>query len=579
MINHSDKDLQIQKLIKLLASNEKKFIFLSNIPTEKSNQILNNFIDVFVDSEKLPEWTWVSIINMDECINNVKTLILINISNEELEKNSETTFFQKRILAPFIRRKVEKISNTKAKYYNEDEKKSKNLFWPILNTISSFGMGLGVPLFSALLFRQEQIINGSYGKGGMGISFFYGMIALSIALIILSLVTMIIGLVNTILRNKEEYISALSHKKYLSIIRKYFILDNSHIQKPRNKFIEKHRFKIVKKFIFFNTNANIDSEYYLDYIKLLNVIVEMNSKVVLTSPDNISLLDRRTTRNVVNKNEIALVNFEKYKDNINIKALFNFILYQITILTGISSRILINNYPLFINAIYRFIDISSSNEQLISLIKTLKQFIGYNENVKISKQEIPYFVHLFALAVLKSVDVVTYEHLYDDLTNKGYFSEKIRKNTHFQLLRADEIFEKSFLLFQTNSLFFKFKDYFHHNTNLKEMIEENQLNKHIVIDKINWMKKIEEHSVDRNFEIHETIEPFDFIFINDQKEKLAAKYIYSISQETKIISEINEALLTAKKYNIHYVILDIYDTRLYYRLIDGFYELIFDLFL
>lgn len=577
MISHIDKDLQIQKLIKLLASNEKKFIFLTNIPQEKSNFILNNFIDVFVDNEKIPEWTWVSMINMDECIINVKKLILINISDDELEKNKTNSFIHKKVLAPIIRKKVEKISNAKAKYYNEDEKKSKNLFWPILNTISSFGMGLGVPLFSALLFRQEQIINGTDGKGGIGVPFFYGMIALAISLIILSLVTMIIGLANTIIKNKEEYISTLSHKKYLDILKKYFILENNN-DNEKNKF-NKYKFKITKKFIFFNTNGNIHSEYYSDYIKLLNVIIKMNSKVVLTFEENLSLADKRTTRNIVSNDETSIVNFEKYKDNINIKSLFNFILYQITILTGVSSRTLINHYPLFINAIYRFIDLSSSNEQLISLIKTLKRFIGFNHNVKILKQEIPYFVHLFSLSVLKSIDTVTFEQLYNNLSNKGYFSEEITKKTSFQLLRLDEVFERSFVLFQTNSLFFKFKDFFNYNINLKSMIETNQLNKHIIIDKINWIRKIKEHSLERNFDEQAPIKPFDFIFINDQKEKLAAKYIYLMSQETKIIKEIDNALLVAKENNINYVILDVYDTRLYYHLIDGFYELILDLFL
>ncbi|MDE6289761.1 MAG: hypothetical protein K2L64_03265, partial [Ureaplasma sp.] len=344
-----EKEFQIDKLIKVLSSSSKEFIILSSIPDDRSNSIVSSIINICVDHNRIPNWTSLGSINSNDCALDIRNVILNNL-DDKLLRDSNVSFYKRKILAPRIKKKVDKLYKYKVNYSEESIRNNKNVVWPVLTTISSFGVALGVPMFSALLLRQDEIINGTENNAGaLGEDFFIGFLALSITFIVASIIAMFVSLANTINKNRKDYVTNLLYLEFEKIIQKYFTISNEH-----NDKIKSRKFRFQEKYIFFYSDLDPNNQNYTEHLHLLNVLAKMNCQCVLVFNEKITEDKVKLVyKGIIDQQKTEIISFDKYKNSANIKSLINFIIYQITLISGLSGKNLMRNHNLFINGLYR----------------------------------------------------------------------------------------------------------------------------------------------------------------------------------------------------------------------------------
>ncbi|MDE6473139.1 MAG: hypothetical protein K2K73_01875 [Ureaplasma sp.] len=570
-----EKEFQIDKLIKVLSSSSKEFIILSAIPDEKSNSIVSSIINICVDHNRIPNWTSLGSINSNDCALDIRNVIFNNLDDKLLKDNNES-FYKRKILAPKIKKKVDKLYRYKVNYSEEIIKNNKNVIWPVLTTISSFGVALGVPMFSTLLLRQNEIINGAENNAGaLGEKFFIAFLTISIIFIIASIIAMFVSLANTIKKNRKDYVTNLLYLEFEKIIDKYFYSKNENNEKAKYR-----KFRFQEKYIFFYSDLDVNSPNYVEHLHLLNVLSKMNCQCVLVFDEKITDDKAKIVyKGIIDPLKTEIISFDKYKNSANIKSLINFIIYQVTLISGLSGNNLMRNHSLFINGLYRFVDLSTSNEQLLKLIESLKIIIGKNKNIKIDQKFIPYFVHLFILCIIKSLNIELYENIYYDLSTTGILSDKVLENNLAQTLRLQDVFNKNFNIYNQFALYFEFINFFDEIENLRELILHSQHSKYDVkLTDDEWFEKINKLFKNKGYQEVENKYPewFDYAVSMNDSDTLYIKRIKNIDKEKTFTLEVNSLLEKAKKVSIDYLIIIVFEHRLTYQLTDNKYELLTD---
>ncbi len=571
----SDSLYEIDKLIKTLSIVNTDTVFLHDVPHDEEEHVLNTLMYCAIDKKLLPSWTSVSYPSVSDSVINIQNIILENISDAALEEKQEHALnYKKKIIAPRIRRKIDEISTIKTRELRQTKTKSKNLILPVLSTVSSFGIALGVPLFSALLFRQASIIEGINGQGSLGVVFFFSMIGIAITLISLAVFSTISILALTVIKNKKELIADSVSTEFHKIIKKYFYLETDNISAKEKK----RKIMISRRFVFFYTQIDENHPSYLEFLSLLNIIQELGSKSFLIFNKRINPDDRNLYKNELDKAKVDYVNFGKYKTNMNTKQITNFILYQITLLTGLSSRTLLNKYKLFTNSLYRFLDESSSNMHVLWLLYNMKKMIGSDVSITINKQSIKYFEHLFTICVLKSLNHELFKQIIESLSNNGLISEEVKKNYLFQTLNVEQVFKENMHVYRSESLYFRLLELSSYDLNLKSMIKSNLFKPFAVLDKSKWETEVNASMNSKGYTLSDSIviEPFDLVWTAEDNKEVVAKYIFDISEDFDVLASMKELLVKAKSKKINYVIFNLYEHTLKFQLIDKEYELIVD---
>lgn len=119
-----------------------------------------------------------------KCFDHKKINIIKNLSKKNMISKCSDEFS-----------KIKKSVDNKDKYT-----KSSKVTGPLLNTISAFGISLGVPLLSLALFRSQEIFD------SLSPYFFYSLVSICVLLVLMAITTTVYFLVSTIINNKKDLI-------------------------------------------------------------------------------------------------------------------------------------------------------------------------------------------------------------------------------------------------------------------------------------------------------------------------------------------------------------------------------------
>lgn len=585
-----DNEFQLEKFVKKVSNiNDTRVGVIYGLNHIDSSKIMRDIIELSIDNKYLPNWTSISEADHFEFTNDIKNLLLENVrvenlSNTKIQKRKRKWSLRQNLLVSYVKYRINEVNQVRERISEKVSGKSRNIFWPVLTTVSSFGMAMGVPLFSTLMFRQEQIIDG-YGpdhKGALGQSFFDGILVLAIFLIAVAIAATLANLINTIVSNSREYAWKNIDKVFEKLIKTFFITpeEQANIDKLGwfKRFMAKWKFLIKNRYFFFYTDLDPSSKDYEEKLNLLKIL-QKNGSSVIYSVTNMQDLDvKRITRNILNDDNSVIFRLNEYKNSVNIKNLVNFIFYQITLLSGISTKKLMRDYPLFVHALYRFIDNSISNKQLLDLCIILKFLVGENSKILIPSANIDYFVDLFVLSVLKGLEPVVFGRLLNDIINYGMPSKGVSDNSMYQNLRIDELLNSNLIKYQSNSILFTFKEFMNRSLNLKKLVySEGFLNPEINSKE----QELEEIKKALSYRGYQEVTGFnnpnyDGVFRSEYNEEIYLKFLSNkvLQDDHDLLKVLSKILDEAKTDKISSFIIDLFGVKYFYQMIDYRYELI-----
>lgn len=559
---------EMDKLTKTLSVASNNTVLIHQIPKHQTNELIRILSYTSINPKYLASWTSVSMLTPQEVIRNIENTVLENITEEAIIEHQEPNINYKiKKLAPKVRKKINYITNIKE--HNRKESTTKNIALPVLATVSTLGISLGVPLFSTILFRNEQIINGINGEGKLGLVAYLFLISFAISLIILAVSSTIASLVLTIEKNKKIILATSLHSIYEKFIEKYFYFEKDDISESEKR----KKFLIKRKFLFFYDSIDEKSTNYFESISLLKVIKKLGSKNFLMFDKKVSPEDKNIFKNEFDVSIMEFIDFSKYKTKINNKRIFNFIMYQITMITGLSTRLLLNKYKFFSNALYRFIDESSSNLDVLLLIYNIQKMLGSNQDIKITGPSIKYFAHLFNICVLMVINNNLFKDLLEAIVEKGYIDTSIKKDYLYSALKIDELLDENMLMFKHNSLYFRLANFTSFDITLREMISKEAFQKEQLRTKEEWKNDISADLSKRGLiEVQlNKYEDFDWCWRTEDQKMMVVKYIDD-SLKISVLSYIDQLLKIAKTKQMNYLMFILYDRTIKFQLFDREYE-------
>lgn len=588
-----DREFQLEKLVKKVSNvNDNKIAVIYGLNHIDAPKVMRDVIELSIDQKNLPDWTSISEASTFECTNDIKNLLLENVkpenlSNKAIEKRKRKWSLRQTLLTSYVKYRINEIDQIKLRMNEKNSGRSRNVFWPVLTTLSSFGLAMGIPLFSTLMFRQDQIINGAGANhsGALGLSFFIGMLSLAIILIAIAIIASVTSLINTIINNNREYTWKNIDNVYIKLIKRFFITQEEYDDETKSHWFhtiaKKWKFLIKSKYFFFYTDVDPTAENYEELLNLFKVL-QLTKSIPIYSIINMPDFDpKKVTRNLLSEENSEIYLLNEYKNSVNIRTLINFIFYQVALIAGISSKKLIRDYPLFVNALYRFIDNSTTNKQLLDLCITLKTFIGSNSKVLIPSDNIDYFVDLFVISVLKGLEPVIFGRLLNDIINYGFPSKSVYENNIYKNLKVDELLNTNILKYKENSLLFIFQEFIDSSLNLKTLVySKGFLNPGFP----NQDEELEEIKTALSYRGYQTVkndkeEIYDAKFASEYGDFVYLKFLYNeVLTNQKPIELFIHTLEEAKKANIKSIVLCVYGTRYFYQMIDYKYELISEIF-
>lgn len=348
-----------------------------------------------------------------------------------------------------------------------DKEKSENskLLWPILNTISSFGLSLGLPLLSLAFFRTTQIIE------EFGSWLFYLIICMCFSLIFFALGSTLTYLGIVIKTNKSDK----KTKKPKLLIEKYL-----------GKWFSSGMFKNTTNYnlLYSSVKTGTVSQRNIDYIKIIN---SLNNNLFIpidieTNFDIKALLNKYKTKEFLpmNSEQEKLKSFEPQT--------LDFILNTIYKIYGIKINNVIKSNILFLNAVKKFVEVSTTNYQIIKFFNYAKQFTNaIDKEIRIKNNIQNYFLDLLSICIYKMLDPDSY-NIFELKLSKNYdFDDIVKNNLLFNSLKIEDILNKNISKFKTDSFVFYINNILYDTELLTKLTNSiaNDVEKHILsLDKI-----------------------------------------------------------------------------------------------
>lgn len=586
MAGYVNSEFPLERLSKQLNSTNKRVVALYGLENESATEYLNDIKELNQDNINTAAWTSPAPASKEELAEDIKATLLVNTTSNNL-----TNIKGKHLLANLykrfhtnrVRRKINEYQP-----YRQEKTRTKTLLWPIINTISSLGLALGVPLLSVILFRQQAIIYGTdnaqgQNSGALGEQFYIGMISLAVLLIVLGACSSLLGLIITLIQNKKEYNWSNVNENLQKLIHKYFILKDD---PPFNslpwyqKLTSKNKFAINLDYTFFYTDVDPNREDYTEILELMKILNSLNNNLIFCLI-NVKYIDEvRIFKNIFPTNKTRILRMDTYKNGTNIRIMTNFMIHEIKSITGLDTQILLRKYPYFTNALYKFIDTSTRNEQFLRALLTLKKFVGKISNgmgLSLNEKVEKYFVDIFCLSIFNGLDLYGFQSLYSDLSLLGNISKTTKENENFINLKIYEILNRNLIIYQNDSIFFKLKEFIIGTTNLKTIAR--QLSDGIPLE-VDW--DIEKDSINRVLENRgyqevRNDQPLDYNlkYVSQFGEPIYIKFAeWRLEHNPKGLVYIESILTTAKDNQVHSFILDIYGMKMFYQQFDSRYELL-----
>ena len=587
MASYINNEFPLERLSKQLNSDNKRVVALYGLEEEQAPDYLNQIKELNQENINIAAWTMPAPASKEELSEDIKATLLVNTTTSNLKNIKSKNFINaifKKIHTNRIRRKINEYQP-----YKQENSKTKTLLWPVISTVSSLGLALGVPLLSVILFRQDAIIYGTenaegVNSGALGETFYIGMITLAVSLIVLGAFSSILGLIVTIIQNKKAYNWTNVSENLQKIINKYFVLQTSVDYYKnltwRHKISYKFKFVIDKDYTFFYTNVDPNGDDYSEILELMKILNSLNNNIIYCLQNVNYIDDIRIFKNIFPTGKTRIIRMNTYKNGSNIRIMTNFMISQIKQITGLDIQTLSRKYPYFINALYKFIDKSTSNDQFLGALLMLKKFVGkisnssgLNDNVE------KYFIDLFCLSIFNGLDNAGFQMLYRDLSLYGDISDQLRQNDNFVSLKIYEIINRNLIEYETNSIFFKLKDFMIGVATLKNISKAVSVNTkteiNIPVDK-QYITSILENRGYKNIENDKPLN-YSMKFISNFNDSLYVKFGEISDNNSSGLVYLESILKRAKEDQISAIIIDIYGMKMYYQKIEDHFELISNL--
>ncbi|GAA5414963.1 hypothetical protein [Ureaplasma ceti] len=591
MTYYNCNEFALERLSKQISSKNKRVIAIQGLSEDKALQYMNEIKDLNQENIKTAEWTAPAPGTKRELAEDIKSTLIANTKEENLQFIKKKNWFNKlftKLHTNYVKNKIREYQP----YSKDENTRTKTLLWPLINTISSLGLALGLPLLSTLLYRQDAIVNGTVNDAGhrvgaLGTSFYIGMLTFSILLIVLGAVSSVIGLIINLTQNRKEYKWSNVNDNLQKLIQKYFVLDD-HGERYKNsswwtKLMMKNKFVISDDYTFFYTDIDPNSDDYVSIIKSIKILNSLNNNVFFCLTNVKYIDDVRIFKNLFPLGKSKIVNLDAYKNGSNIRIMTNYIMSQVKLITGIEPHNLLRNHPYFVNALYKFIDKSNNNEEFMQALLTLKKFVGKSrQDVALDKVSENYFVDLFCLCMFSGIDYNCYINMFRDITIYGVLSEEVLENDNFKIFKLEEIMNRNFITYQGNSIYFKIKDFDLNLLTLRDL--ENKLKKQATLDNTLSVAELNTQPVHEIEVISTALKNRGFQIANNDISYFNMKYKSTLDNDVylKLVTKqeaqaglnyVKEFLQKCYADNIFGVVLDLYNTQLFFQLINDQYEL------
>lgn len=567
-------DLEIEKVTKTIVSKNKKVVAFHGVKENESYKLMVDLISLM--NVEIPEWSSISAATEDQCISDIRNFLLAN-ANIENFKNLPSdkflmTYWKKKRLSKIIH-KLDEIDN--ARQTIEISSRSRVFLMPVLTAFSTLGATLAIPLLSIAFLRTNEIVK-IWGNDG-----FLALIGSCFALVIMVIIAAFVTLFNNLRSNRKDYILYNISATFKKIFDRYFTTDlnkNNYEGKPSlyAKFLERSKLVVSNSYTFFYDAIDISNpEKYLKILNYFKILNSFNNTIVYDASGFKYLDERKIFRNVFSPEKIIVSKIDKYKTKTTGRRLMNFIFYQLSLISNVNTRKLLQKYPFFVNALYRFLDYSETNLQLLNLLLDVKKHAA-KASTNLDDRAQLFFVDFFSLVVFKSLDELGFEQLLNDISVYGKPTEETRKNTTYNSLKIEFILNRNVNEFGPQAFLFNLIDYFEEDDKKNIFIELSNSNKEQVytiekqltlandILEAKGYKKIVDEKNDTWYDArYSSLHDDDF-------------YVKIIQKDTEInfLNKMDEIFLRALNDNVKNLIIYAFNIKMSYRLIDNEYELI-----
>lgn len=451
------KEIEIKKILNNLSQTEKKIYIVYGFEGTNKTRFIQNLFDYNLTPESTRTWIRDYDLTEENLLIDIKNIIQLNLTEENCTLNKNKLFAIKK-----AKKEIDELCN-----FILDKEKSENskLLWPILNTISSFGLSLGLPLLSLAFFRTTQIIE------EFGSWLFYLIICMCFSLIFFALGSTLTYLGIVIKTNKSDK----KTKKPKLLIEKYL-----------GKWFSSGIFKNTTNYnlLYSSVKTGTVSQRNIDYIKIIN---SLNNNLFIpidieTNFDIKALLNKYKTKEFLpmNSEQEKLKSFEPQT--------LDFILNTIYKIYGIKINNVIKSNILFLNAVKKFVEVSTTNYQIIKFFNYVKQFTNaIDKEIRIKNNIQNYFLDLLSICIYKMLDPDSY-NIFELKLSKNYdFDDIVKNNLLFNSLKIEDILNKNISKFKTDSFVFYINNILYDTELLTKLTNSiaSDVEKHILsLDKI-----------------------------------------------------------------------------------------------
>lgn len=155
---------------------------------------------------------------------------------------------------------------------------------------------------------------------------------------------------------------------------------------------------------------------------------------------------------------------------------------------GIKINNVIKSNILFLNAVKKFVEVSTTNYQIIKFFNYAKQFTNaIDKEIRIKNNIQNYFLDLLSICIYKMLDPDSY-NIFELKLSKNYdFDDIVKNNLLFNSLKIEDILNKNISKFKTDSFVFYINNILYDTELLTKLTNSiaNDVEKHILsLDKI-----------------------------------------------------------------------------------------------
>lgn len=569
------EEIQILNLAKQLSNkDDSKVICIYGKTNQKKSKTINALIKYKKDDDEIGlSFLPLKSANEKNLLSDISFLIEKNIqpANIKCFDHKKINIIKNMSKKNMISKCSDEFSKIKKSVDNKDKyTKSSKVTGPLLNTISAFGISLGVPLLSLALFRSQEIFD------SLSSYFFYSLVSICVLLVLMAITTTVYFLVSTIINNKKDLIVSHLDESLEIFILKWFNFNMpipSTLEAKHQKQIkrQKHKFEVNTFYNFFYNDVKINSDDYEYIISFFKIIHYFKNNIFFAATFENEFEYKLVTRSEWNE---FLISFDvsKYKTRHNYNSLILSILNNINKSTHVNAKKLFLDDQIFANNIRFFLDKSESNLELLTLFNEIKKYANIQEGFATNSRVIDYFNHLFSMLIFKILERDLFANIIYELSST--LSCNHLDNVLFKNLRIESMLIKNLQAFGNDCILFNSQYIFEeiHFDDICQNIFENK------IDVFNYAD-VEKNIFKRGFNLDDDFddEIFNLHYVNSFSESLLVKKI-KLDETDNFFEEIEEIKTEAWAKGAKFICLEFPSKCIFFQKNLDIYEILEDFF-